>query len=107
MKHQIFSIYDEKAQAYLPPFFLHNIGMATRSFQDCINDDKHQFAQNPHDYTLFHIGEFQDDKGLITPFTSVKSLGNGVEFINQDTSTNDAMDKLEVKINKLLEVLKK
>ena len=56
MKHNIFSVYDEKAQAFLPPFFLPEVGMATRIFGDCVNSDEHQFGKHPTDYTLFHLG---------------------------------------------------
>lgn len=84
MKHQIFCIHDNKAQAYLPPFIMHRNDMAVRVFADCINSDEHQFGKNPGDYTLFNIGEFDDNKALIKPRTII-SLGNGVEFITHFT----------------------
>lgn len=78
---KIFSIYDEKAHAYLPPFFLPTDGMALRTFSDCINSDTHQFGQHPSDYTIFHLGHFDDSNGELILGESSKSLGNGVEFI--------------------------
>lgn len=80
MKLKIFSIFDLKATAYLPPFFLPTTGMATRAFKDCCNQDGHQFAANPGDYTLFELGEFDDVKGTIETRAAHKSLGNGLQY---------------------------
>ena len=79
MKYHMFSVYDEKAKAYLPPFILPEIGMATRTFGDCINSEEHQFGKHPADYTLFKIADFDDETG--EPTTNKSSIGNGVEFI--------------------------
>lgn len=53
MHLKAFSVYDIKAAAYLPPFFLPTVGMATRTFSDCANSHDHQFGRNPADYILF------------------------------------------------------
>ena len=83
MKHHIFTIFDAAAEAYLPPFILHAEGMAIRAFTDCINDPNHQFSKHPKDYNLFTVGEFDDQKGLITPLQVQKPLGNGLSFLAQ------------------------
>jgi hypothetical protein len=80
MKHKVFSIHDNKASAFLPPFFLPQLGMALRVFTNCINESTHQFNKNPEDFTLFEIGEFDDEHGTLVPI-SPKSHGVGVEFI--------------------------
>lgn len=81
MKHIIFAIYDSKAQAYLPPFIMHRTEMATRVFADCVNDyPNHQFSKNPQDYTLFTIGQFDDNTAKIKTEKMILSLGNGLEF---------------------------
>lgn len=83
MKHKIFSIFDSKAKAYLPPFFLHQEGMATRVFSDCITNKSHQFSKHPEDYTLFHIGTWDDGSSKITVQPPI-SMGNGVEFTESE-----------------------
>jgi len=80
MKHQIFTIFDSKAHAYLVPFFLPENDMATRTFADCCNDLTHQFGKHPEDYTLFNIGSWNDDKAKFLTSNPL-SLGNGVEFL--------------------------
>lgn len=54
----MYSIFDEKADAYLPPFMLPNDPMAVRTFCDCVADQTHAFGRNPADYTLFRLGTF-------------------------------------------------
>lgn len=82
MKYGMFSIYDEKAQAYLPPFILPETGMAIRTFGDCINSQEHQFGKHPADYTLYQIAEFDDDTGIPTP--DKKTIHNGLELKKPD-----------------------
>ncbi len=85
MIQKIFTIYDEKARAYITPFFLPEAGMAIRTFADCVNSDSHQFGKHPSDYTLFTLGGWDDTDGKFNPLLSVQSLGNGVEFIRRTT----------------------
>lgn len=82
MKHEIFTVYDQKAKAYLPPFILPEIGMAVRVFKDCVNSDKHQFSKHPEDYTLFNLGQFDDSNGLIETMNP-QTIHNGVELKDQ------------------------
>jgi hypothetical protein len=82
MKYGMFSIYDEKAQAFLPPFILPETGMAIRTFGDCINSQEHQFGKHPADYTLYQIAEFDDDTGIPTP--DKKTIHNGLELKKSD-----------------------
>ena len=84
MNHILFTVYDEKAEVFLPPFFVHTIGIATRAFSDAINavNTDHQFSKHPQDYTLFKLGYFDDSTAEMVSDIK-KSLGNGVEFVNQ------------------------
>ncbi len=93
MKFLIFTVYDEKAKAFLTPFFLPEKGMAVRVFKDCINSDDHQFGKHPHDYTLFCLGEWLDHDGVIVA-AEKSSIGNGVEFVEVDYA--DGQDELDL-----------
>lgn len=85
MIHKLFTIYDEKAEVFLPPFFVPIVGIATRAFVDCVQSDEHQFSKHPQDYTLFLLGEYHDNDATFD-LPNKKSLGNGVEFLNYDQS---------------------
>lgn len=88
MKLQIFAIYDSKAMAYLPPFFLPNNKMAERSFGEAANSETHQFGKHPADYTLFHIGEFDDATATIISAETKIGLGTALEHQRVDVNPN-------------------
>ena len=84
MINKLFAIHDQKARAYLAPFTFSKEGQALRLFTDSIQNPEHQFSRHPEDYTLFLLGEFDDETGKIKPNTP-QSLGNGVEFTQIDS----------------------
>lgn len=67
MKIRVFSVFDTKAKAFLPPFFMPEQGQALRIFTDAVNKPDHQFHAHPEDYALYDIGDFDDSKGILTP----------------------------------------
>lgn len=93
MKHKIFAIYDEKAAAFFPPFFLPEEGMAIRTFTDAIAQEGHPFNAHPADYTLFNIGAYDDADAKIISQKAPISLGNGIQFVKQ--SKSDQIDFIE------------
>lgn len=66
MKVQIFAIHDAKAKAYNQPYFLHTVDMGIRSFTDAVINTESQFHHHPLDYSLFHIGTYDDETSIIT-----------------------------------------
>ena len=83
MIDQIFSVFDEKAEAFLPPFYLPREAMAIRTFTDTVNNPESPLNRHPEDYTLFHFGQFDNVIGAFELFASPKPLGNGVQFKTQ------------------------
>jgi len=76
MIHKIYSVFDSKAESYTPPFVDNAEGRALRTFADCCNDQGHQFGKHPEDYTLFCLGEFNDDTGAIDQ-DKIRSIATG------------------------------
>lgn len=89
MIQKIFSVYDQKAEAYLPPFYLPNRAMAVRTFTDCANAKDHQFNKHPQDYLLVELGEFDDTSASFDLYPALKSLGLAFEYIRKDEVLND------------------
>lgn len=83
MNQLLFTVYDSKAEIFLPPFFVPTIGIASRAFEDSINSDDHQFGKHPQDYTLFFLGSYSQDNAEFD-LCDKKSYGNGVEFLRPD-----------------------
>lgn len=80
---KVFTVYDVKAKAYLPPFFLPEMGMATRAFGDCVQDAKHMFGKHPADYTLFCVGTFDDATGLFALESTLLCVAHGLELVKR------------------------
>jgi len=87
MIHNVFTIFDAKAEAYLPPFILPKTSMAKRTFSDCVNSADHQFGAHPEDYTLFTIGTFDDETAQYNLLLTPESLGLGIEYVVKQPDT--------------------
>ena len=88
MKHKIFSIHDAAAKSYIAPFFLPEEGQAIRGFKSAVNNPDHAFGQWPNDYSLMQIGEFDDQTCTITMLQTMKPLGNGLNFLQNETNSD-------------------
>jgi len=58
---QIFSVYDSKTAAYLPPFYMVSKPAAIRAITDAVTDQEHMFFKHAEDYALFFLGSWADD----------------------------------------------
>lgn len=80
---KIFSVYDSKAEAHLPPFFAPAKGLALRMFMSACSDTTHDFSKYAADYTLFEIGSFDPETGRVESLPAKVSLGNALEFVSK------------------------
>jgi hypothetical protein len=80
VKLLVFSVYDAKAEVYGTPVFFPTKGLATRAFEDQCNRDDSPLREHAGDFTLFQVGEFDTDTGVLIPLKSPASLGTGVEY---------------------------
>lgn len=85
MKFKLFSVYDSKANAFLPPFVLAETGMAKRAFSNCANDVNHQFGRNPEDFTLYRVGGFDDEFGAVDRQEPFDNLGLAASYVKDRT----------------------
>lgn len=84
MKLYIATVHDVKTGVYHKPQFLINQAHAVRIFGDLVNNsnnDNNEISKHPEDYTLFHIGDWDDNTAKIKLLKSPKSLGNGIDFV--------------------------
>jgi len=80
MQHGVYSVFDSKAKAFIPPFFMSNDDVAVRLFAECANDNSHNFCKFSTDFTLFKIGFFDDESGLIESLSPHENLGLAAQF---------------------------
>lgn len=82
MKTNVYGVFDSKANAYLQPFFANTDGLATRSFIGALTDENHAFCKHSADYTLFRLGDFDDEQGILVACEPLVNLGNGLQLKN-------------------------
>lgn len=93
MRHRAFVVFDTKAKAYLPPFFMGEVGMATRSFTDAVNGDG-PFSKHPEDYTLFEIGNFDDNTGMLEPYKGPELVVTALQVLAEPSYSEEQLPLL-------------
>lgn len=88
MKMEVFSVYDEKAVAYATPFFMSNTAQAVRAFSDVACDPSTMIAKHSSDYSLYRIGEYDDQSGCILSYVPV-FICKAVEFKKEIPSVTE------------------
>lgn len=81
MLSKIYCVYDCKVEAYLQPFFMASRGAAIRSFGEVVNDPKTQFNRYPADFTLFELGEYDDQNAKFVLHNAPVALGVAIEYL--------------------------
>lgn len=85
----VYTVYDVKAELYLTPFFERNDATALRSFKQACTDPSHGFCRHAEDYTLFRIGEFNEETAKLTD-TVLTPLARAIEFSGKMLSADKA-----------------
>jgi len=80
MKHEIFSIYDEKSCSYGTPFFAVTRAHAMRSFEDVSKDSQSMISKHPADFGLYCLGDFSPVGGKIVGFVEPVFLVRATDF---------------------------
>lgn len=80
----IFAVYDKKAAAYLQPFYFPQKGQAIRAFEDSVKDPQSAFAKHPADYSLFKIGEYDDQTGQIKAATNPEFIEEAINLTEKN-----------------------
>jgi len=86
----LYSIYDNVAEVFNKPFSDINDASAIRAFSQSVEDNK-----NKDDYTLYHIGGFDDNSGSITADKSPKKLRSGFEIKTNNVTSISEQQQLD------------
>lgn len=109
VKIQLYAIHDAKLKAFSPPFPAQNADFATRAFTQQCQDQNNPMSQYPFDYSLFHIGTYDEDTGITTTvappehlITANNALDNArEEQVRQKTQVSR---RLQVELEKIVEL---
>lgn len=66
MKYNLYSIYDEILNVYNNPYPSINDQDAQRQLKMASNDPDTQLHQSPQDFSLYHVGTYDDELGEYT-----------------------------------------
>ena len=83
MKANLYSIFDSLAEVFNKPFTEHNNQTAQRAFTQAMQENP-----NRRDFYLYHVGEWNDAKGLVIPYDTPKKIADcyGEELENNITA---------------------
>ena len=65
MQLSIYTMLDLVAKTYTNPFYMHNDLEATRMFYSWLKNPELPMNAHPDDYSLYHIGYYDTDTGII------------------------------------------
>lgn len=83
MKQQIFAVFDSKIGNFAQPFFMATVPAAKRAFMAVCSEAGSMLYKHPEDYSLFHLGEFDDETGHVLSLVPV-NLGLASSYIRQE-----------------------
>lgn len=84
MKMLMTAVYDAATKVYSQPFYVRTRPEAIRSFSDSVNGKETSFHLHPEDYTLFCIGEYDDNLGAGQFYSSAEKLITALECVRQE-----------------------
>lgn len=73
-KKQAFAIHDRQVAAFNLPFFCKSEGEACRGFLHAAQNPDTPMSQYPGDYSLFHVGEYDEETAELSPLPDGKRL---------------------------------
>lgn len=81
MIKKIFTIRDQKAEAYLNPTLMRTSGEFLRAIEELANDPNHQFHKHSEDYSLWCVGEYDELTGEVIPYKEHETLGKVLDYV--------------------------
>lgn len=86
MKMKVFTVFDSKAEIFGTPIYSATTASGIRIFEAACNEEGRDFNKWPGDYTLFEIGEWNDNTGHVEMHEVKKELGLALTYIDQALS---------------------
>jgi len=91
MKLQVFAVYDNATAIYSHAHHLVSIPAALRAFEAALEDPKSEIRRFAKDYSLFHLGSYDDSTGVFTNLPAPVRLASAHELIVKPYDFDDAV----------------
>ncbi|AJK28243.1 putative nonstructural protein [Eel River basin pequenovirus] len=100
MRQGMYAIFDSTAEVHGRPMFLVNDATAIRGFVNALVNPQSEFYQNPADFNLFKIGEYDDIEGAFVE-DGKYNLGNGLQLLAAHKEELEKVQRLQKEIQDL------
>lgn len=84
-KLKMFSCYDSKIGVWMNPMVFQHVGQAERTWIEICTQKDSLPGKHPVDFTLFQIGEFDDESGVVTSLSAPVQVMSGVAATQVDS----------------------
>lgn len=88
-----YSIFDNKALTFNPPFFQHNDAVARRMLSELAVDLNTQIGRHPGDFVLYCIGTYNDQTGELSPISPRRHIVDAIALLPMPAATELPLDK--------------
>lgn len=95
----IYTVYDIQAKRAIQPLIRENDQIAARDFEQLVATQK-PFNNNPDDYVLYRIGQWDDETMYIEP-TDPKRIYTGLEALSNWQHRQAKLNQLQLDIEEL------
>lgn len=92
----VYSVFDAKLATFGRPWYEMTDASAIRVFSDAVNDGSNpnnQWNKHPEDFSLFRIGNFVDDTGMLSSDIPVSLVSAAAVFKYVNSAQLDFLDK--------------
>lgn len=86
----MYSIRDNAAEIFHPPFFKNTHGEAERDFKMLVNDPKSTLHNFPQHYDLYTLGKYDSTTGLLEPIYPPEFVTRAVDQIDKNLTQIEA-----------------
>lgn len=76
----VMAAFDKKARAFMTPFFSAHVDVAIRSFKQAATTPDHQVSQHPEDFSLYHLGTYNDENAVFTLLATPAHVAEALSF---------------------------
>ena len=98
---KMYTIYDATLGQYFSRIFMmHNDKQAMRMFQHAVCGGDKNMSAHPDDYTLYHIGIYEEQAGIPIGHDPVR-VCTGMEAFQQGMSDRERLEDLQKQIEQL------
>lgn len=82
MKLNAYTLFDNKALQYHPPFFAATDGSAIRSITDLVADSNTGPGRHPGDYVLYCCGTYDDNRGHFESESPLRHVVDAIALVS-------------------------